>query len=97
MARQPFTRAASRLLKQLSAFRVQLPESLNRQELARRPWPLAAFSLHSLARQHPCLGTRLTHCPRCQSKNVGLVLVTEGSDVSNDQIEHLKSRRRGDS
>ena len=34
------------------------------------------------------------HCPQCQSKNVGTVLVTKGSEVSGDQIEHLKARRQ---
>lgn len=37
------------------------------------------------------------HCPQCHNKNVGTVLVTEGSEVTSDQIEHLKSRRRRDS
>lgn len=34
------------------------------------------------------------HCPRCQSKNVGTVLVPEGSGVSSEQIEHLKGQHR---
>lgn len=34
------------------------------------------------------------HCPRCQSKNIGTVLVAEGSEVSSEQIEHLKGRHR---
>lgn len=34
------------------------------------------------------------HCPQCLSKNVGTMLVTEGSSVSSEQIEHLKSQHR---
>lgn len=34
------------------------------------------------------------HCPQCQSKNIGTVLVTEGSGVSSEQIEHLKGQHR---
>lgn len=37
------------------------------------------------------------HCPQCHSKNIGTVLVTEGSDVSAEEIEHLKQHRRGTS
>lgn len=37
------------------------------------------------------------HCPRCGSKNLATVLVTEGSEVSAEQIQHLKSRRGGES
>jgi hypothetical protein len=33
------------------------------------------------------------HCPQCQSKNTATVLVTEGSDVSAEQIQHLKEHR----
>jgi hypothetical protein len=33
------------------------------------------------------------YCPRCESKNIGTVLVTEGSDVSSEQIAHLKGQR----
>lgn len=33
------------------------------------------------------------HCPQCGSKNVATVLVAEGSDVSAEQIPHLKLER----
>lgn len=36
------------------------------------------------------------HCPQCHSKNIATVLVTEGSDVSAEQIQHLKERRRSE-
>ena len=33
------------------------------------------------------------HCPQCHSKKIATVLVTEGSDVSAEQIQHLIERR----
>jgi hypothetical protein len=37
------------------------------------------------------------HCPLCHSKNVGTVLVTEGSEVNDDQVKRLKAHRRKES
>lgn len=53
-----------------------------------------------LGREQSALPVHLVprlHCPQCQSKNIGTVLVTEGSNLSGEQIEHLKdqSRRKG--
>lgn len=33
------------------------------------------------------------HCPQCGSKNIGTMLVTEGSEVRSEQIEHLKGHQ----
>lgn len=33
------------------------------------------------------------HCPQCHSKNIGTVLVAQGSNVTDEQLGHLKTQR----